>query len=80
MGEACGETCRSIKVGGLHRSGQGVFIIGFLWTATGFTVSLLSPVKWFGVEKALATGEGRRETLPYCLRSFKGQSTQKDEM
>lgn len=26
-----------------------VFIIGFLWPA-GFTVSLLSPVKWLGVE------------------------------
>lgn len=25
------------------------FIIGFLWMA-GFTVSLLGPVKWFGVE------------------------------
>lgn len=49
-----------------------IFITGFLWVA-GFTESLLGPVKRFGVELALATGEGRRETsfmLPSYLRSF----------
>lgn len=85
MGEACGEKCRSIKVGGLQKnSGQGVFfIIGFLWMA-GFSVSLLSPVEWFKVVwcwESLSNRWRKARKFVFILSSYLfkvGAATQKD--